>query len=150
LENVKIYLIAAILPRVIAKDKLVAGDKEIFNKYSGHVISGDTSMGLGIFADGYIAYGVWGVLIFGYAFGFLFSYTFRIILNWTKISPFFFILTFPILNYAVRPDCEIQTILGHIVKSLVVYSLIVLFYKGYFKRRYAVIQELKDRGLISN
>jgi hypothetical protein len=149
LENVKLYLTSALLPRVIAKNKLESGDKDIFNKYSGHVISSGTSMGLGIFADGYIAYGVWGVLIFGYAFGLLFSYTFRIILNWTKTSPFFFILTFPILNYAVRPDCEVQTILGHIVKSLLVYSLIVWYYKGYFKKRYAIVQKLKDRGLIS-
>ena len=149
LENVKLYLEAALLPRVLAKNKLQSGNKEIFNKYSGHTISQGTSMGLGIFADGYIAYGTWGVLIFGYALGLLFAYVFKIVIKWTQISPIFFLFIFPILNYAVRPDCEVQTILGHIVKSVLVYGCIVWYYKSYFKKRYAVVKELHARGLIS-
>ena len=149
LENVKLYLEAALLPRIIAKNKLESGNKEIFNKYSGHTISQGTSMGLGIFADGYISFGTWGVLIFGYALGLLFAFVFSMVLKWTQISPIFFLFIFPILNYAVRPDCEVQTILGHIVKSVIVYGLIVRYYKSYFKKRYAVVKELHARGFIS-
>ena len=149
LANVKLYFESAILPRILAKNKLGSGNKEIFNKFAGHTISENTSMGLGIFADGYIAYGVWGVFIFCYSLGFLFSFTFQIILKWTRMSPFFFIFMFPILNYAVRPDCEVQTILGHIVKSLMVYSIVVWYYKSNFKRNYAILRRLKEEGKIS-
>jgi hypothetical protein len=135
LDIVNEYIKAAFLPRFLAPDKIRAGDKKIFNQFSGARINENTSMGLGIFADGYVAYGELGVFIFGLCFGLCFSIIFKIVSGWTTISPFFFLFIFPILNYAIRPDCELQTILGHMVKSLVVYGLCVQYYKGYFKNK---------------
>ncbi len=140
LNNVKLYMEAALLPRFIAPNKIQSGDKEIFNKFSGHEINAGTSMGLGIFADGYIAYGAWGVAIFGFALGLLFSITFKVVENWTKISPFFMLFLFPILNYAVRPDCETQTTINHIIKSLFIYWLIVMAYRRYFSQKLMVFE----------
>ena len=77
LTNVNKYLEAAILPRFLAPNKIKAGSQEIFNNFSGHFINEGTAMGLGIFADGYIAYGTWGVYIFGFALGLIFSLTFN-------------------------------------------------------------------------
>jgi len=144
LNNVKLYTEAALLPRFLAPNKIKSGDREIFNKFSGHEISETTSMGLGIFADGYIAYGAWGVAIFGFALGLLFSITFIVVENWTKISPFFMLFLFPILNYAVRPDCETQTTINHLVKSMFIYWLLVLAYRRYFSQKLMV---LKKQGL---
>lgn len=135
LEILKKYAEAAFLPRVIAPDKLKAGDKSIFNKFSGHMILGDTSMGLGILADGYIAYGTFGVFVFTFLLGLILSTIFKIVGSWAEISPFFVLFIFPIMNYAVRPDCETQTMMGHIVKGTFVFGLIVWYYKGYFLRR---------------
>ena len=134
LHLVGLYLEAALLPRFLAPDKLTAGNKDIFNKYSGHFIRAGTSMGLGIFADGYIAFGYWGSLIFGLALGLLFGFVCRIIDSWSKISPYFALLSFPVLCYAARPDCETQTVLTHIIKSLVVFGIIMFFYNQYFTR----------------
>jgi hypothetical protein len=89
-------------------------------------------MGLGIFADGYIAYGAWGVYIFGFALGLIFSLTFKLVERWTKISPFYVLLLLPMLNYAVRPDCELQTTINHLVKSIVVFGALVYFTKNRF------------------
>jgi hypothetical protein len=144
LTNVKLYTEAALLPRFLAPNKIMSGDKEIFNKFSGHEINSGTSMGLGIFADGYIAYGAWGVAIFGFALGLLFSITFKVVENWTKISPFFMLFLFPILNYAVRPDCETQTTINHLVKSMFIYWLLVVAYRRYFSQKLMV---LKKQGL---
>jgi hypothetical protein len=88
------YLEASLLPRFLAPDKLKSGDKEIFNAFSGHTISAGTSMGLGIFADGYIAYGKVGVYLFGFALGLIFALTFKIVEGWTKVSPFYVLLIF--------------------------------------------------------
>ena len=136
------YLQAALLPRILLPDKIRAGDKKIFNQFSGTNISENTSMGLGIFADGFVAYGEFGVFLFGLLFGFLFSIIFKIISIWTSISPFFFLFIFPILNYAIRPDCELQTILGHIIKSLIVYGLFVSYYKGSFQKKVILLNKL--------
>lgn len=89
-------------------------------------------MGLGIFADGYIAYGAWGVYIFGFALGLIFSLTFKLVERWTKISPFYVLLLLPMLNYAVRPDCELQTTINHLAKSIVVFGALVYFTKNRF------------------
>jgi membrane protein implicated in regulation of membrane protease activity len=141
LTNVQLYTEAALLPRFLAPNKIMAGDKVIFNKFSGHTINEGTSMGLGIFADGYIAYGAWGVAIFGFALGLLFSITFKVVENWTKISPFFMLFLFPILNYAVRPDCETQTTINHLVKSMFIYWLLVIAYRRYFSQKLTLLRK---------
>lgn len=125
LTNVNKYLEAALLPRFLAPNKLTSGNKEIFNEFSGHTINEGTSMGLGIFADGYIAYGAWGVYIFGFALGLIFSLTFKLVDRWTKVSSFYVLLLLPLLNYAVRPDCELQTTINHLFKGILLYGFLV-------------------------
>lgn len=119
------YLEAALLPRFLAPNKIESGSNEIFNKFSGHKINDKTSMGLGIFADGYIAYGTWGVYIFGFILGLIFSITFKLVERWTKVSPFYVLLLLPLLNYAVRPDCELQTTINHLIKGILLYGFLV-------------------------
>jgi hypothetical protein len=114
-----IYLRSALLPRFIAQDKITSGDKEIFNKFSGHNISAGTSMGLGVFADGYIGFGFLGVVFFGFFFGLLISFILFVIGNWMRINEIYSFTIFPLLFYAIRPDCETQTLLNHLTKGLV-------------------------------
>ena len=135
MTNVSKYLESALLPRFLAPDKIKSGGesgREIFNQFSGHILSEGTSMGLGVFADGYIAYGVTGVYIFGFVLGLIFSLTFKLVERWTKISPFYVLLLLPMLNYAVRPDCELQTTINHLAKSIVVFGGLVYFTKNRF------------------
>jgi len=127
------YLEASLLPRFLAPDKIKSGDKEIFNTFSGHTINSGTSMGLGIFADGYIAYGAAGVYIFSFALGLIFALTFKLVEGCTKISPFYVLLIFPLLNYAVRPDCELQTTINHLSKGILVYGLLVWYTRNKFR-----------------
>jgi len=139
------YIEGALLPRFLAPNKITSGSKDIFNRFSGHRIGSNTSMGLGIFADGYIAYGYWGALLFGLGLGLLFAVVFKIVERWAEISPFFILFILPILNYAVRPDCETQTTIGHLVKSVVLYGLLVVTYKKYFTKE--VSFERKERTI---
>jgi hypothetical protein len=132
MTNVNKYVEAALLPRFLAPNKLESGNKDIFNQFSGHIINQGTSMGLGIFADGYIAYGAWGVYTFGFVLGLIFSLTFKLVERWTKISPFYVLLLLPMLNYAVRPDCELQTTINHLAKSIVVFGVLVYVTKNRF------------------
>jgi hypothetical protein len=127
-----IYAEAALLPRFLAPDKLMSGDKKIFNAFSGHQINQKTSMGLGVFADGYIAYGYWGVMFFTFGLGLLFNFTFRIIESWAKLSEFYILMVLPLLNYAIRPDCELQTTINHLVKGLIVFGILVTLTKFNF------------------
>jgi hypothetical protein len=132
LTNVYKYSEAALLPRFLAPNKIKSGEKEIFNQFSGHIINETTSMGLGVFADGYIAYGAWGVYGFGLVLGLIFSLTFKLVERWTKYSPFYVLLLLPMLNYAVRPDCELQTTINHLSKSIIVFGALVYFSRSRF------------------
>jgi hypothetical protein len=125
MTNINRYLEAALLPRFLAPNKLESGDKEIFNEFSGHTINDNTSMGLGIFADGYVAYGATGVYIFAFVLGLIFALTFKLVERWTKVSPFYVLLLLPLLNYAVRPDCELQTTINHLFKGILLYGFLV-------------------------
>jgi hypothetical protein len=133
MNNVNLYLEAALLPRFLAPNKLTSGNKEIFNAFSGHTINEETSMGLGIFADGYIAYGFWGVYAFGFALGLILSLSFKIIERWTNYSPLYVLTLLPLLNYAVRPDCELQTTINHLSKGLLLFWIIFLLTRQRFK-----------------
>lgn len=135
LNLVKLYAEAAILPRVLAANKLEAGDIKIFNQFSGIRVLKGTSMGLGVFADGYIAYGKFGTLIFAFVFGLMCAGVFKICERWSAISPFFILFCFPLLNYAVRADCETQTWMGHIIKGLIIFGILIYFTKRYFVKR---------------
>jgi hypothetical protein len=125
LNNVNKYLESALLPRFLAPNKIKSGSQEIFNEFSGHFLKETTSMGLGIFADGYIAYGSVGVYVFGFVLGLIFALTFKIVEKWASISPFYILMLLPLLNYAVRPDCELQTTINHLAKGLMLYGLLV-------------------------
>lgn len=125
MTNVNKYIEAALLPRFLAPNKIKSGDKEIFNEFSGHIINENTSMGLGIFADGYVAFADWGVYIFGFVLGLIFSLTFKLVELWTKVSPFYVLLLLPMLNYAVRPDCELQTTINHLFKGILLFGFLV-------------------------
>jgi hypothetical protein len=127
-----IYLESALLPRIIAPDKIMSGDKKIFNEFSGHLINQGTSMGLGVFADGYIAYGFWGVMFFSLGLGFVFNLTFKVVESWANVSEFYVLMVLPLLNYAVRPDCELQTTLNHLTKGLFLFGILVTITKFNF------------------
>lgn len=139
------YAKAALLPRFLAPDKMKAGDKAIFNKFSGHRVNAGTSMGLGFFADGYIAYGPIGTYGFAFLLGLIFAGVFKLVESWSRISPFFILLMFPILHYAVRPDCETQTVMGHIVKGMFVFGCLMWYYSVYFAKKIDEVQ--KDQAL---
>ena len=144
LKNVNKYLEAAILPRFMAPNKITSGDQEIFNEYSGHVISNGTAMGLGVFADGYIAYGTWGVYIFGFLLGLIFALTFKLVERWTKVSPFYVLLLLPLLIYAVRPDCELQTTINHLFKGILLYGFLVYL----TRKRFTLDSQENQRKLL--
>ncbi len=144
MTNVNKYFESALLPRFLAPNKIKSGDNEIFNEFSGHILYEGTSMGLGIFADGYIAYGALGVYIFGFALGLIFALTFKLVERWSKISPFYVLLLLPLLNYAVRPDCELQTTINHLAKGIMLYGFLVYL----TRKRFTLDSQENKRKLV--
>ncbi len=125
---------AAFLPRILAPNKLNAGDRTIFMKYSGMPIKRGTSMGLSSMGDGYINFGVVGGCIFMFCLAFLFSAVLNGFYKHSKNYPILLLFTPLVFYYPIRPDCELQTSLGHLVKSCFLIFVMVKLWKYEFKR----------------
>jgi hypothetical protein len=120
---------AAFLPRIIAPNKLKAGDRTIFMKYSGLALLPGTSMGLSSMGDAYINFGIIGGCIFMFLLGLLFSEVLNGFYKYSRYYPFLLLFTPLVFYYPIRPDCELQTSLGHLVKSCFLIYMLVLFWK---------------------
>jgi hypothetical protein len=120
---------AAFLPRIIAPNKLNAGDRTIFTKYTGLFLRPGTSMGLGAMGDAYINFGNLGGALFMFLLGLVFSEVLNAFFKFSKYYPFLLLFTPLVFYYPIRPDCELQTSLGHLVKSCFLIYMIILFWK---------------------
>ncbi|MBS4044352.1 MAG: hypothetical protein KGZ59_11090 [Chitinophagaceae bacterium] len=122
------YFEAAFMPRILAPDKIRAGDRELLNKYSGIIISFGTSMGIGIVGDAWASFGYFGGLVMLFCFGLLLNYSLKYFQYLIKYYPLVYFLLPIIYIYPIRPDCETQTSMGHLVKTTFLVSFIVFYF----------------------
>ncbi|HMO61651.1 MAG TPA: hypothetical protein PKC39_09855 [Ferruginibacter sp.] len=120
---------SAILPRVLAPNKLNAGDRDFFMQYSGMRIRRGTSMALGSPGDAYINFGRSGGVVFMFCYGLLFSMVLGYLYKASIAYPIITLFSSLIFYYPIRPDCELQTILGHLFKATFLVYVIFLFFK---------------------
>jgi hypothetical protein len=132
-EELKIILEAAIMPRILAPNKLNAGDRAFFMKYSGMPLAKGTSMGLSSVGDGYINFGIVGGCIFMFFYGLLFNEVLRIFKYNEKDYPALILFIGLVFYFPIRPDCELQTILGHLFKSCFLLFVMMQIWKHVFK-----------------
>jgi hypothetical protein len=141
-ETVRLYVEAAFLPRAWAPNKLRAGDKDIFNKYSGRRILEGTSMALSSVGDAYINYGVFGGWVFMFIFGWSISTLMNMMSKRSQLYPFLPLFALVIFAYAIRIECEMQTIMGHIVKSSVILWIIFTLYQRMLRRYFQPVKKI--------
>lgn len=122
-KELMVIMESAILPRILAPNKLNAGDREFFMKYSGMRIARGTSMGLSSVGDGYINFGTIGGAIFMLIYGMFFSEVLRLYKRFSKDFSILILFTPLVFYYPIRPDCELQTIFGHLFKA----SFLIIF-----------------------
>lgn len=120
---------AAFLPRILAPNKLNAGDRTVFMKYSGMHIRKGTSMALSSVGDAYVNFGIFGGCIFMFIWGWMFNVVLKGFDKYSKFYPFLLLFTPLVFYYPIRPDCELQTSMGHLVKSCVLIYFMILFWK---------------------
>jgi hypothetical protein len=131
----ELYLLleSAVLPRFIAPNKLNAGDRSLFTKYSGIPLKQGTSMGLSSLGDAYINFGILGGAIFMLVLGLLYSYILNSFGKFSVYYPVLTLFTSLAFYYPIRPDCEMQTILGHLFKSCFIIFCVIWIWKSRFK-----------------
>ncbi len=144
-SEMKIILEAAILPRILAPDKLNAGDRAIFMKYTGMHIKEGTSMALSSLGDAYINYGYVGGCLFMFLLGLTYSAVLNSFEKHSVKHPVLLLFLPLIFYYPIRPDCELQTILGHLVKSVFLIAVMVYVFKDIFVDQTTLLEETSLR-----
>ena len=102
-------------------------------KYSGMNISQHTSMGLSSLGDAYINFGINGGFIFMFFLGLIFSEVLKAFHNFSKRFPLLILFTPLVFYYPIRPDCELQTVLGHLIKSCFLIFAIHVVWRSKFR-----------------
>ena len=123
---------SAILPRILAPNKLNAGDRAIFAKYSQIAVAPGTSMGLSSLGDAYINWGTIGGTIFMLFLGILYSEVLNAFQKYSHDYPVLILFTALVFYYPIRPDCELQTILGHLFKSCFLIFVMIQLWRYVF------------------
>jgi hypothetical protein len=123
---------SAFLPRFLAPNKLNAGDRTIFTKYSGMPLTEGTSMGLSSIGDAYINFGKIGGSIFMFILGMFYSWVLGLFQKNSYNYPILILFSTLVFYYPIRPDCETQTILGHLVKASFLVIFILQFWRTTF------------------
>ena len=132
-DELKLILESALLPRIIAPDKLNAGDRMIFMKYTNFPVIEGTSMGLSSLGDAYINFGVIGGCLFMLFYGLIFNLFLKMIYKNSFKYPILILFSSVIFYYPMRPDCELQTILGHLLKSTFIVFVIINIWSYKFR-----------------
>ncbi|MBU3715125.1 MAG: hypothetical protein FGM46_09295 [Ferruginibacter sp.] len=132
-EELYLILESAFMPRFLAPNKLTAGNRDLFVKYSGVAIKEGTSMGLSSLGDAYINFGIFGGSIFMFVLGFFYSEVLNYIHKQSYEFPILILFVCMLFFYPIRPDCEFQTILGHLIKGLILVFAILNIWKSTFK-----------------
>ncbi|MDP4285507.1 MAG: hypothetical protein Q8891_13865 [Bacteroidota bacterium] len=130
-DGAELYKIleAAFLPRIIAPNKLKAGDNTFFTKYSGIQLRRYTSMSLSAMGDGYANFGIFGGCIFMFVLGWIFNLVLNGFQKFSRNFPVILLFTPMVFYFPMRPDTALQTGLGHLVKSCFLLYMMLIFWK---------------------
>lgn len=120
---------AAFLPRIIAPDKLKAGDNSLVYEYTGVVVRAGTSMSMSAMGDFYVNFGVFGACICMFLLGWLFNQVLNGFQKFSRDFPIILVFTPLVFYYPIRPDTALQTSLGHLVKSCFLLYMMILFWR---------------------
>ena len=127
------YLYAALVPRLLDDNKLKSGGHEFVERYAGLNIGGSTSIALGLFTDAYVEFGQFGAIIYVFLFGLMYGYILNQFFIRSKRFPILILFAILVFVFPMRPDCETQTVLNHLFKTIFLLFILIYFFKKTFE-----------------
>lgn len=119
-ETIKNAVVASLLPRVLAPNKVTAGGRTYFKRFTGKDISGNTSMGLGLIGEAYANYGINGGVFFMFVIALVYNIFFVIIYKIAIKHPTLIFFLPLIFLQVVKAEIDFSVILNHLVKATII------------------------------
>lgn len=111
---------ASLLPRFLAPNKVKAGGRTYFTRFTGKDISDNTSMGLSLLGEAYANYGKFGGSVFMFLIGLFYNlFIFRIYKIANKHPAIIFFIPLIFLQ-VVKAETDFSVILNYLVKASIV------------------------------
>ena len=122
---------ASIVPRIIDKNKPIAGGQENFRKYTGLELGEGTSMGISLAGEGYANFGRMGGVIFMFVWGLFISWFWKKLIDLSIYYPTLLIWSPILFLQVVKAETELVVVLNHLIKSAVLVFTLLWAIKKY-------------------
>jgi hypothetical protein len=134
-ETIKRGISSSILPRFLNPDKYVAGGREYFERFSGLLLIGGTSMNLSPLGEAYANFGIVGGAIFMFFFGLVINVAFSSVLKIAQNRPTVILWLPLIFLQVVKAETDFTTVFNHLVKASFIVWLLYWGFEKYFRIR---------------
>lgn len=112
--------VVALAPRLFIAEKVTAGGRENFRKYTGLEIGEQTSMCISVLGESYANFGRHGGILFMIGFGAFIAIYYSQVLRWTAEHPDF-LFWIPLIFYqAIKAETDLAVIANQIFKGSIV------------------------------
>lgn len=119
-ETVQMALEASLLPRFLAPNKVMAGGRYNFERFTGTELPETTSMDISLAGEGYANYGTTGGIIFLFFVGVFYNVMITWIISISRNYPTV-LLWLPLLFFQViKAETDLATVLNHFTKAAMV------------------------------
>jgi hypothetical protein len=119
-DTIKAGLFSALLPRFIVKDKITAGGRLHFRRFTGIPIADNTSMGISLLGESYANVGPRAGIVGMFIFGISLCLWNNFCLSFASTRPDFYFWIPIMFCQAIKAETDFVTILNHVVKASVV------------------------------
>ncbi len=131
-ETIKEALKSSLLPRFLAPNKVKAGGRTYFTRFTGKQISDNTSMGLSLLGEAYANFGIGGGVFFMFIIGLFYNYFIFFIYKIAVKHPALIFFIPLIFLQVVKAEIDFSVILNHLVKASVAVWMIFWGVKNVF------------------
>ena len=125
-ETLKSALKAALLPRVLAPNKQMAGGKAFMQRFAGYTPFEDTSMNIGFAGEMYANFGYWGGIMGCGVYALLLGLCYRWVAIRAQTSPLWWALAVYVGHWAFKAEADIGAVLNYLTKAALVAFLVVM------------------------
>ena len=117
---------AALLPRVFAPNKPIAGGKLFMERFAGYTLTEDTSMNLGFAGEMYANFGYRGGIVGCGVYALILGLLFRWVTVRAQTSPLWWAIAVYVGHWALKAETDIGTVLNYLVKAGFVVFVVVM------------------------
>ena len=122
---------ASLVPRFLDPDKPKAGGRENFTRFTGKLISDNTSMGLSPLGEAYANFGLNGGILFMFLLGLFYNFYLFVLLGLSDKYPSL-VLWIPLLFLqVVKAETDFVVVLNHLVKASMVVALLIFSFRKF-------------------